>query len=339
MLKAPSKDGASFLRICSALLLLALQELVGYRCECCADEGTYDEYPEATHRCCIAGNGCNHCGTEASCGIDGGAGQTDAENVYEHQGEADDYAAEGAMSALLGGHAEDGQNEQEGQQDFYDETCHGAAAHACQTVCAEATGLVLNRAELEYECQQSGASQGTEALGNNVADEFVHLHAAAHEHAEGNGGIDVAAGNIAHAVCHADDGQTEGKGGEDVATAVDSVTADQHCGAAAEQHECERADEFGDVLFDGFHFCYLLKCFSSAECSAAFIITLFPEFVNKQARGKVHKIACPLLEKFTEGYAAVVQDVANAQKLPGELPKNFTSSNLVSDGIIMYNNR
>ena len=69
-------------------------------------------------------------------------------------------------------------------------------------------------------------------------------------YAERDGRVDVAAGHVADAVGHADDDQTEGEGGQDVAAAGRCVTADKHGGAAAQNDEHGGADAFRKVLFD-----------------------------------------------------------------------------------------
>ena len=171
----------------------------------------------------------------------------------EGEGQTDDETAEGTVVRLLGGDAEDGQNEYEGQEALDQQTCDDALIHARETVGAEAARHILHAAETEDRSENACARESAEALGDDVADEVSHAHAARDEHAERYRGVDVAARDVADAVSHADDDKTERQSGQDVAAAVRRVAADEHRGAAAEYHENHGADKFGDELFDRIH--------------------------------------------------------------------------------------
>jgi hypothetical protein len=64
----------------------------------------------------------------------------------------------------------------------------------------------------------------------------------------------MAAGDIAYAVSHTYDNKTERQRGKDVAAAVFSVAANEHCGSAAQNYKNHCADKFGNVLFYRTHF-------------------------------------------------------------------------------------
>ena len=169
--------------------------------------------------------------------------------MHAREGQADDQAAEGAVARLAGGHAEDAGDEDEGQDDLDQQARNRVAAHTGEAVGAETTGHIRHAAELKDDRQDGRADQRADALGDDVAADVLLVHTAGHEHAEGDGGVDVAAGDVADGVSHGDDGQAEGQGGEDVAAAGGCVTAHQHGGTAPEHDQCAGADRFCDKFF------------------------------------------------------------------------------------------
>ena len=235
---------------------LFLQRLVGHSGEGRTGQGADDEDPEAGDGRGVAGEERHQRRAEAAGRVDGGAGQADAEDVYAGQRQADDEAAEGAVLGLLRGHAEDAEHEDEGQHDLDQQAREGAAVHAAEAVGAEAAGHVGHAAELEDQGQQGGADQRAEALGEHIADEVLALHAAGEQHAEGDRGVDVAAGDVADAVGRGDDRQAEGQRREDVAAARRRIAADEHRGAAAEHDQCAGSDEFSQIFFHGLPSCF-----------------------------------------------------------------------------------
>ena len=60
--------------------------------------------------------------------------EADAEDVNENKREADHKACERAVVGFLAGYAENGQNEDEGQQAFNEQTCYGTAIDTGETV-------------------------------------------------------------------------------------------------------------------------------------------------------------------------------------------------------------
>ena len=245
--------------LCSGFLLL--EELIYDRSERSADKGSNDEDPKSAHGCAVALDESNQSGTEAAGGVDGGAGETDAEDMNEGEGQTDDETAEAAVVLLLGGNAKDCDNKDEGQDDFNEDACKNTAVNARKAVGADAVdnaansgrGPIGNAAKVEDHRKRACACKSAEALGDDVGDEVAKAHAAADQNAERNSGVDVAAGDVADAVCHGNDGETERKRGEDVAAAESGVTANEHCCAAAHEYEHGGADELGNVLLERVH--------------------------------------------------------------------------------------
>ena len=165
--------------------------------------------------------------------------------VDEGEGQADDEAAEGAVLELIGGDAQDGGDEEEGQDHFQQEAGAEAAVDAAQAVGAEAAGHVGDIAHLEDQGDEAHAGHRADDLGDDVKQELHGLQALPKEDRQGDGGVDVAAGDVADGVGHGHDGQAEGQGGEDVPAAAGGVAAHQHGGAAPHEAQGEGADDLG----------------------------------------------------------------------------------------------
>ena len=116
---------------------LLLEIFVAGRREGGAEDRTDDEDPEGGDRRGVAGDEGDDGGPDAAGGVDGGAGQADAEDVHAREGQADHEAAEGAVSGTLGGDAEDAEDEDEGQHDLNEKARNRAAAHTGETVRAD----------------------------------------------------------------------------------------------------------------------------------------------------------------------------------------------------------
>ena len=160
---------------------------------------------------------------------------------------ADDQTGDLA-EGLPGGDAQDGKDEDTGQNDLGDEALGRGdlnLAELLQRVGAEAA------VEAEEHAQQSGAGDGAKALRDHVAAEVLDVHLLADQHGNGNSGVDVAAGDVADGIGHGDDDQAEGAGDSQI-TAL-HVAADGDGGAAGHQDQDEGTDEFRDILSQIFH--------------------------------------------------------------------------------------
>ena len=181
--------------------------------------------------------------------------------MNQGESQADDQAAKGAVTCLFGGDAENDEYEYAGENDFDDQACKRIAVDACQAVgakavfdvarCVNGACHVLDAADAEDEGEQTGACNSACALRDNIADKFAHGHAAGEQHAERNSRIDVTAGDVAYAVSHADDNQTERQRGEKITAAACGVAADQHGGTAAKYDQNKGSDKFGYIFFHG----------------------------------------------------------------------------------------
>ena len=106
--------------IVSSLAVSGLQELPAECCKCCTDKGCDDEDPDLLDRERLSGDGQEHCGAEAPCGVDRGTGKADAHEVDEGQCETDDDSAL-CSGRLGGGDSECCEDEDEGQQNLDDD--------------------------------------------------------------------------------------------------------------------------------------------------------------------------------------------------------------------------
>ncbi len=230
------------------LLLALLEELVNNCCESRAYERTNDEYPYASDSVGVTVESCNNSRTDRTCGVHGSTCQTDTEDMYQCEGKTDDQTAEAAVISLLGSNAEDSHNKDECQHYLNDKSCNCAAAYAAEAVAAEAAGFICNAAKIKDSSQYTCACECAEALGNDIADKILDSHSACHKNAKGNCRVYVAARNVADTVSHTNDNKTESKCCQDIAAALFSTAANQHCGTAAEDNKNSCADKLGNIL-------------------------------------------------------------------------------------------
>ena len=167
--------------------------------------------------------------------------------MHERKAQTDDDAGEVGIF-LLARCAENGKHEHEGQNRLDDEGDleTGSVGRTVDVVCAETVGVA------EDEQQRPCAGYSTDKLRSNVAAKVLNAHAAGEQHAQGDGGVYVAAGHVADGVRHGDDDETEGERRCDVARIGEKATGDGG-DAAGEEYQHTGADELGDVLFDAFH--------------------------------------------------------------------------------------
>ena len=184
--------------------------------------------------------------TEGTGRVDGGAGQVDADEVNEDEGETDRQAGRLAGAQLRIRGAEDDEHEDEGGDEL-DEQRSADASRVGYAVGAEAAGQVRSRNDLGEE-QQDGAGDDTaDQLAAPVAAGVLPAHAAGERDGEGDGRVDVAAGDVSDRVRHGDDGQTESDGGAHDTGRL--AAPEEHSVAAAQEHQNEGSDAFSKVLF------------------------------------------------------------------------------------------
>ena len=209
-------------RLMSALLLFLfrIEEAIAERSKNAAYQRSYDEYPYAGQS--FAADEKSR--AEGTGRVDGSAGEVDAEDVYEGKGKTDYKACYAAVFDLRGD-AEDGKDEDEGQDDFNKQGKPDIAV--VESVCSE-TGAGSYKSE-----KNRSAGDGAEELGNDVADEVSEGKLAVYEHCDGNGGVNVATGNIAYGIGHGDDHESECECGRKISNirACRAALKDSRCSA------------------------------------------------------------------------------------------------------------
>ena len=142
----------------------------------------------------------------------------------------------------LGGDAQDGEHEHEGEDDFNEERKPDIAF--VKAVLTESFVAAQKRPE------HGGACGCACELGNDVADKIAERDLAAYKHRKADRGVDMAARNVADGIRHRDDDETERQGREKIAGKVAERALAHHGRAACEQHEHEGAYEFRQILFE-----------------------------------------------------------------------------------------
>ena len=183
--------------------------------------------------------------SEGAGGVDGGTGEGDSEDVDKGKGEADNETRYVAVLSF-GGNAEDGENENAGEDDFDDKGFYDVAV--VETVLTELGEVAENSAE------SGSARDSAGELSDDINDKVDEAHFTAYEHGDRNGRVDVAAGNVAYGISHGNDNEAEGKRRKKIADGVVRDVAVGNDGSAAgEEDENESADEFGKELFEISH--------------------------------------------------------------------------------------
>ena len=181
-------------------------------------------------------------GTEGTGRVDGCAGQVDADEMDQDQGQTDGKTGEIAGAFLLIRRAEDDHNEDEGR-DHFDEDTGPRTVDAREAVRA---------AHFEVA---DGADPGEDRRTDDTADELADpvaagilpAHASRKDDTERDGRVDVATGDTADGIGHGDNRKTESNGRTD--DSGRSAAAQEDGSAAAEQGQDRGTDTFSNVLF------------------------------------------------------------------------------------------
>lgn len=191
-------------------------------------------------------------GCRAACGIHGEIGHRDADEVNQRETQPDGDRSEPGWGALVGGTQDDHEKEK-GQRDLGRERCNhrvfpgrefaetiGGKA-ACRTEALFATG---------DEVKNSGTSDGTDDLRDDVWDGFRFGMPSADDEPHRDSRIEMAAGDVSDGVGHGQNGETEGKRDTDKADAELGAVRKEHgredCATAAAEDQPEGAKELGD---------------------------------------------------------------------------------------------
>ena len=207
-----------------------------------ADERGHDEHPEVLQGGTTGEDG----GTDGTGRVDGSSGQVDADEVHQDQRKADGQTGEIARADLAVSRSEDHEHEEEGRDDLDEES---AAETACirHAVGTETAGKIRGGDDIDEQEQDGTGEQTADHLADPIAAGVLPAHAPGEGDTEGDGRIDVAAGNAADGVSHGDDGETECEGRTD--NTGGRVASEEDCGAAAQECQNEGSDALSDVLF------------------------------------------------------------------------------------------
>ena len=165
---------------------------------------------------------------------------------------ADDQTGDPAVFRLAGD-AEDREHKHAGEENFDDQRLHGAAI--VQPVGAETVGRA------DQPAQDGGSGGRAQKLRDDIAHEIRNAHAAVQQDAQGDGGVDVAAGDVADGIRHGDNHQTERQRRHQIGSVRFGCAARHGGDAAGEQDQNEGADKFGGILFHVAHNTYDLSSF------------------------------------------------------------------------------
>lgn len=213
----------------------------------CAEQRADDEYPYLRNCGEVSADHLQECGAQRAGGVDRSAREAYAEQMHKGERKADDYARY-SLVVRLGSNAENGEHKGECEHDFNDEADKERARIAvsgCEDRLNGIAAEVFKRAEEQPDdCRADDCAQN---LTDYVTYKFLCGHLFADEHGKANGGIDVAARNVAYGICHGDDYKAEGERRGDYAVVADAARSHRH--AAAEHDEDHRADKFGHTFF------------------------------------------------------------------------------------------
>lgn len=185
-------------------------------------------------------------GSKGAGGVHAGAGERNSEEVAGGDGESD---GQGSRALHVGGvvvvssSSENNQDEDEGDEELDSEGLSDREmfidrGHA-------ETGSTANFFRSEKR-EKSSTDESTNALENDVEESLEDSDLAAEDEAEGDGRVDVAAGDVADALSDGGDGHAKGEGDADD---VGGVTT--HARAASDQDEEHGAEELsGQALCD-----------------------------------------------------------------------------------------
>ena len=147
--------------------------------------------------------------------VDRGAGQIDADEVDEGEGEPDHDSRDLAVSCLFVGDVKDDVDEDEGQNDFGDQRPEDATGSQFTRIADRVVAGIASGGEashLEDSKYQDRAEESADDLRANVDQEFLEGHALGEQAAKGDRGVDVAAADATDRIGHRNDGKAKGQG-------------------------------------------------------------------------------------------------------------------------------
>ena len=232
------------------LLRLRLENLVDETCESRADERSNDKEPEVAP-CAPTISVGEESLAERARRIDARVGERDGDEVDERERETDGETSELTCPTSLVGRTEDDDEENESEESLGKEgaddtnclissTCR---SHKIGTVAvgSEDTGIpsLDGRADGEEERSRKGSP---DELSHPIGEHLTGGHATIDEYAKRDSRIKVRARDMANAIGHRNNGETERE-----SDAKETYAAKESCSATAED-EPERADELGNHL-------------------------------------------------------------------------------------------
>ena len=185
--------------------------------------------------------------------------------MNQGQTQADGDRGKAGRSQFVGRTHDDNQEEC-GQYEFDQQSSHHVVTVRrvlAETVAGKAgSNSIKTGFTGSNQIQNARGGNRTDNLGYDVRQQVFTVETAADEKADGNGRIEVAAGNVADGVSHGQYGQAECQGDTGKTNAKFRVGCCQNCAAAAAEYQPESAEKFCKIFF---HLFFLVKGGGVAE--------------------------------------------------------------------------
>ena len=177
--------------------------------ESSTNHGSHDEDPNIGKSLTAS----EDCRSEGTGRVDGGAGEVDADEVHEDEGQTDGETGEVARTEFAVGGTQYHEHEDEGGDDLHEASAPDAAgvshAIAAETPHAVSDAFSSRSHDVDERQQASTSKDTADELADPVDAGLFPGHTAGKRHREGDGGVDVATGDAADGVGHSDHGETE----------------------------------------------------------------------------------------------------------------------------------
>lgn len=183
-------------------------------------------------------------GSEGASGVHAGAGEGDSEEVAGGDGESDGEGGrslDGGGVVVVSSGSKDNQNEHEGDEELDSESLSNSEMFIDGSHAEAGSAADFLRGDA---LEKSGADESPNTLEHDVEESLEDADLAAEDESEGDGRVDVAAGDVADALSDGGDGDAEG---ERDADDVGRVTS--HARAASDQNEEHGSEEFSGQTF------------------------------------------------------------------------------------------
>ena len=247
--------GEFFERALGGFGFVAAEDVVGEAAEQAAEDGGEPEEPELREGPVAAEEG----GGGGAGGVDREVGDGDADEVDEGEAKANGDGCEALRSRRRSVAAHDDEEEHESEHRLGDEAggerimgrgvfavTVGSAQQCDLAEIGDGTRKVLSGGN---DVKARGANRAADQLGEDIGHQIFGGEAFASAEADGDGGIEMAAGDVADGVSHGEDGESDGEGDADEADAEGGEGGGGDGGANAGEDQPEGADELGEAAF------------------------------------------------------------------------------------------